>query len=125
MNSERGLDEFFSETLTMSDVVSYEGSSGSGDNPTVTVKTIADPLTGYTLLAIGECLWLHNPDHHKQGDVCSTRFKKVVPYKCSIALSFGPFFVGWADNGKAKTESCCMGTKYLPHKYLIHNFAAK
>ena len=56
MDSESGLNEFFSETLTMSDVVSYEGSSGSGDPQTVTVKTITDPLTGYTLLAIGE--WL-------------------------------------------------------------------
>ena len=74
MNSERCFDGFFSETLTMSDVVSYEGSSGSGDPQTVTVKTITDPLTGYTLLAIGELF-----DCDKQGDVCSTRFKKAVP----------------------------------------------
>ena len=71
MDSESGLNEFFSETLTMSDVVSYEGSSGSGDPQTVTVKTITDPLTGYTLLAIGELL-----DSDKQGDVCNTMFKR-------------------------------------------------
>ena len=56
MDSENGLNEFFSETLTMSDVVSYEGSSGSGDPQTVTVKPITDPLPGYTLLAIGKLL---------------------------------------------------------------------
>ena len=80
MDSENGLNEFFSETLTMSDVVSYEGSSGSGDPQTVTVKTITDPLTGYTLLAIGELLWLFNPDHHKQGDVLNIRFITAFPF---------------------------------------------
>ena len=97
MDSESGLNEFFSETLTMSDVVSYEGSSGSGDVQTVTVKTITDPLTGYTLLAIGELL-----EGDKQGMYATPCLKEAVG---SIALSCGPCFVGWADNRKSKKQT--------------------